>query len=177
MSQSGTYEAGNPGALDIQFIQGDAGGPVGPNGGGIIFLESENTLLTFIDGVPGTNTLTITLQGTDQATVQTVDATPNVLLYDLPLDPNSAVSMVCEVIGAQDTYAQVCSGIVQCSARRVGGGAILVGAPLYLNTSDNFALADFGIRVSGNNMQLVVLGEAATTINWSAIIRFNVIDL
>lgn len=174
MSQSGTYEVGNPAIADVQSLTGNDGLIVIPDGAGNINVVGDTTFTETLR--IGPNTLAITLINNQQVTIQTVDATPTTLGF-VTLANNSAVSMIAEVIGAQNTYAQVCSGIIQYSAMRAGGGAVLIGGPVYLNASDNFATADFLIDVSGNDLRLRVVGEAATTINWKANIRHIVIDV
>lgn len=60
MSQSGTFGAGStpPPGTYIQTVEGNLGGPVGPNGGGNLFLLG-GTQGAFFDGNPGTNTINI----------------------------------------------------------------------------------------------------------------------
>lgn len=174
MSQAGKFEFGNPVIPDVQSLTGDDGLIVVPDGAQNINVVGDVSFIETLRFDP--NTLAITLINNQQVTVTTVDATPTTLGF-VTLADNSAVSMIAEVIGAQDTYAQVCTGIIQYSARRAGGGAVLIGGPVYLNASDNFATADFLIDVSGNDLRLRVVGEAATTINWKANIRHIVIDV
>lgn len=62
MSQAGIVNVVNePGVVD--FLQGDTGGPVGPNGSNVIFVLGDGVDITTA-GNPGTHTLTISLVGT-----------------------------------------------------------------------------------------------------------------
>lgn len=175
MSQAGTFEAGNPGIADVQTLTGNTGGAVGPDGAGNINVVGDGDFIT-IAGNAGTNTLTVSLIQNEVFTAQTVDATPTPLGF-IGVGANSAISIVCDVLGAQDDYSNVCSGVIQGAARRAGAGTTLVGIPSIWNSADDFATADFDIVVSGNNIVLQVTGEAATTINWIATIRYNVLDV
>lgn len=62
MSQAGVVNVvSEPGVVD--FLQGDTGGPVGPNGSNVIFLLGDGVNIS-TTGNPGTNTITISLVGT-----------------------------------------------------------------------------------------------------------------
>lgn len=175
MSQAGRFEVGNPGIADVQFIQGDTGGPVGPNGGGVIFLLGESDVVS-VSGNAGTNTLTINMVGVQKVTVQTVDATPTPL-FSQPVSLTSSVSIFAQVMGVQDAYGFAIFGTANGCARRVGGGAVLVGIPIVPQDNDSGGAPRIDIDVSGNNLRLLVTGEAATTYNWSAIVQIDIIDL
>jgi hypothetical protein len=58
MSQITKYTiGGTPGAPDVQFLEGNSGGEVGPNGSGVINVVGTGNIT--VTGNPGTNTLTI----------------------------------------------------------------------------------------------------------------------
>ena len=62
MSQAGKLNSSSiPGVVD--FLQGDTGGPVGPNGSNVIFLLGDGLDIT-TSGNAGTNTITFSLVGT-----------------------------------------------------------------------------------------------------------------
>jgi hypothetical protein len=61
MSQSGTYGSGGGGAGTVQFLAGNSGGNVGPDGLGVINVVGSGSI--DIIGNPGTNTLTVSLTG------------------------------------------------------------------------------------------------------------------
>lgn len=50
----------NFGAGTVEFLQGNTGGPVGPDGAGVIHTIGDTTIGLTVAGNPGTNTLTIT---------------------------------------------------------------------------------------------------------------------
>lgn len=61
MSQSGPNNSRHaPGV--VEFLEGDTGGPVAPNGSNIIFLLGDGINITTV-GSPGTNTITFSLIG------------------------------------------------------------------------------------------------------------------
>lgn len=74
MSQSGTYGAGGGGGGALNTLTGNAGGPVGPDGGGNIDIVGAGGVT--VTGNAGTNTLTITA-GASNLTFNT-DGTPAV---------------------------------------------------------------------------------------------------
>ena len=61
MSQSGSYNTGGGGGGGIITLTGNAGGAVGPDGGGNINVLGAGDVT--VTGNPGTNTLTITIPG------------------------------------------------------------------------------------------------------------------
>ena len=61
MSQAGPINVlSEPGVVD--FLQGDSGGPVGPNGSNVIFVEGDGVNIT-TSGDPSLHNITITLIG------------------------------------------------------------------------------------------------------------------
>lgn len=62
MSQSGKYLQGSGSGLPVDFIEGNTGGPVAPNGANILFLEGGSAVVT-VDGDPLNNILYINLGG------------------------------------------------------------------------------------------------------------------
>jgi hypothetical protein len=169
MSQSGFFINGNPGMGFLQTLTGNDGLIVVPDGAQNIDVLGDDIFTT--TSRTGASELTISLINTSFISVTTIDATPTTL-FSLAIPINSAVSIYCDVLGAQDTFALVCSGFIQCSARRQGGGAAIVGIAADLSSSNNFATAEFDIVVVGNNIVLQVTGEVATTINWVATVRY-----
>lgn len=73
LSQAGAYTAGSGGGMPIEFITGNSGGPVGPDGANNINTVGTGNIT--IAGNPGTNTLTTELTGITQHSIQVGGAT------------------------------------------------------------------------------------------------------
>ena len=54
-------------------------------------------------------------------------------------------------------------------AKRLGGGALIVGSPSIISTLQNGGASSWGVAAaaSGNNIVITVTGEASRTINWT----------
>lgn len=129
-------------------------------------LTSNDGSITF---TPGPNSLDLSAGGGTVYTVQTTEATPTALVT-IALAVNSAVTVVADIIGATDTFGAAIGGTVVATARRAGGSAFLVGAPIVSLNEDSAGSPDFTAVVSGNNIIIQVTGEAATTYNWKAFV-------
>lgn len=73
MSQITRYGGGGSPAADVETLTGDVGGPVGPDGAFNINILGGNNILT--TGNPGTNTITIDVNGTTDHALQVGNAT------------------------------------------------------------------------------------------------------
>lgn len=118
----------------------------------------------------GTNSITLDVGGGVDITVTTTDATPTTL-YSFPVTNNQSITMYADIIASKADYSASIGGNVEATARRAGGGLIMVGAPVVNLNEDSGGAPDFNIVVSGNNFILQVTGEAATTYNWKALVR------
>lgn len=104
--------------------------------------------------------------------VQTTDATPTDCgSYTIPSDDQAAI-IVAQIIGIQDDGSEQVVGMVRGGYYRNGGGATIIGS-LNNEWSDASAGATsgswaFSMYVTGNDVRVVVVGAAATTINWCA---------
>lgn len=176
MSQSGTYEIGNPGLLDVTSLTGNDGLIVVPDGAGNIDVLGDDIFIS--TSRTGANTLTISLNNTVTNTAQTIGAvTADIITLSLNI-PLTAISVVAEIIGAADDYTGSCSLVITGGARREAlGGAILAGTPDGFFSANDLNPAEADIVVSGNNIIVRVTGKALTTINWKAVVRLQVIDL
>lgn len=103
MSQIGQYFAGNPSGAPVGFIQGNTGGPVGPNFADIIFLVGSGNIN--VAGNPGTSTLTVTLVGTTNHAVQVGNASGS--LTSLGVGTNGQV--LIGATGANPAFATITS--------------------------------------------------------------------
>lgn len=167
MSQAGSLNQLMPAPGTTLFLEGDVGGQVGPNGGGIIFVVGGDNISTV--GNPGTNTITIN-SGEVAYTVTTTNATPT-LIATIPVAPSTSSTISCNFTAIQDDFSTAIGGNGFNVAYNSGGGAALSGGFGHQSVIDNsggFPGISFG--VSGNNVQIFVEGVAATTYNWRMIV-------
>ncbi len=129
-------------------------------------LTSNDGSITF---TTGPNSLDLSAGGGTVYAIQTTDATPTALAT-IAVDINSAVTVVADIIGATSTFGAAIGGTVIATARRAGGSAFLVGAPIVNLNEDSAGFPDFTAVVTGNNLIIQVTGEAATTYNWKAFV-------
>ena len=168
MSQAGRYFEGS-GPADLETLTGNTGGAVSPDGANNINVVGYEPSGITVVGNPGTNTLTIYNNQASVATVTTTDATPTALITTT-LTTNSVITIDALVTGAKDDYSSGIGGRITGVARRAGGGAVLIGTPQI-----NYVTEDAGgllVVVSGNDIIVQVIGEAATTYNWSGYVQF-----
>lgn len=168
MSQSGALSAAGGGGIDLLELTGDTGGVVHPDVNGNINILGGTGVT--VAGNPGTNTLTININGISQATVQTTDATPT-LLAAIAIASNQAAEITVNVIAPQSTYATAIGGRLTAVARNAGAGAIIVGAPQGNLMYDSGGSPAVTFVASAGNVNINVTGVAATTYNWSATIQ------
>ena len=95
------------------------------------------------------------------------------MLYSLTLVNNSAVTLRAVILGAENAYSAVISGTLTTGVRRAGAAAILAGTPIINSNDDFLGPVSFNASVSGNDIQIIVTGLAATTINWRALINLT----
>lgn len=168
MSQAGTFFEGTS-PVDMETLTGNTGGAVGPDGASNInVLGYEPSGITVV-GSPGTNTLTIYNNQASVATVTTTDATPTALITTT-LTTNSAITIDALVVGLKDDSSSGIGGRITGVARRAAGAAVLIGTPQV-----NYVTEDAGglvVVVIGNDIIVQVIGEAATTYNWSGYVQF-----
>ena len=162
----------------VETLTGNSGGSINPDSnGGINILGDESTGITVI-GSSGTNTLTIQAVGpNDTYEVQTTDATTTTL-FSQTLNDNSSLVIEGQIVAAKQDYSASLVGDFNGGARKQGAAApVLVGTPT-LNYSEDSTTGNpqIDIVVSGNDIELQVTGEAATTYNWEAFVRVQVLD-
>jgi len=168
MSQAGSVNQLMPPPGTMLFLEGDVGGSVGPDGGGIIFVVGGTNISTI--GNPGTNTITINA-GETPYDVTTVDATPT-LIAAVTVAVGTAVNIDCNFVAIQDTFATAIGGSAFNVARNVGAGAVLAGgAGGHQNLiDDSGAFPAISFVVSGNDVEIFVIGVAATTYDWRMVV-------
>ena len=170
MSQSGRASStGGGGSGDLETLTGDLGGAVSPQGNNIDIVGDQTTYPSIVVvGDNGTATLQINTVGRSYQYVQTTNATPTALTT-IALDPNSVVTAFVEICAANAAFSAGAAATVLVGARRAGAGAIIINSPV-INILDDFGSAiSVNVAVVGNDMDIVVTGIAATTINWKAL--------
>ena len=157
-----------PGSGVVLFLEGDNPVAVGPDGTGVIHVIGSPGVT--VTGNAGAHTLTIATLGV-QAIVTTNDATPTTI-YTVPVPiGGQGVLITVNVIATEAAYAGMVSGVVYGSARNAGAGAIIAGAEVPILMTDIAGPPTVTFNAVGNNIQVVVVGVAATTINWKAFIN------
>lgn len=132
--------------------------------------DSSVTITSLVSG--GVNTINLAVTGGSALfTLTTVNATPTALITHA-LTANSAVTMNATIVAAKSDFSESLFGTAVVGARRVAGGAILVDIPNISFGDDAAGLPALTADVSGNNVRLLVTGEAATTWNWKATASF-----
>lgn len=103
MSQIGQYMAGNPFVVPVGFLEGNTGGPVGPDVTDTIFLLGAGNIN--VAGNPGTHTLTITLVGTTDHAVQVGNASGSLTSLGVGTDGQVLIGAT----GANPAFATITS--------------------------------------------------------------------
>lgn len=164
MSQAGSVNQLIPPPGTMLFLEGDLGGPVAPDGGGVIFVVGGTNISTI--GTPGSNTITINA-GETPYDVTTTNAVPT-LIATITIANGTATNIACSFIAIQDTFATTIGGTAFTVARNAGAGAILAGgAGGHQNVIDDSAgFPEITFVTSVNDVEIFVTGVAATTYDW-----------
>lgn len=139
---------------------------VGPDAGGEVFLIAGPGVTI----VPTLNTLTISAQESIVYNVTTNDTTATPVVV-IPVDNNSAVTVVATIAGASAAYTAACNGTVLIGARRGAGAATELPGIQVNQLTDSTGGAYIDAFLVGNNIEIIVRGEAATTWNWAATVN------
>lgn len=148
MSQAGPLSAGAfPGV--ITFLEGNTGGPVGPDGGGIINVIGAGTIT--VTGNAGTNTLTIT----DMDSAWTSISSSQMMSVNMGyfcVSPGGALSLSLPAVSAMgDVIAIVLDGATSFAISQGAGQTILYGN---LSTTAGFA-GSLSSTQQGDSIRLV----------------------
>jgi hypothetical protein len=155
------------GLSNIETITGDVGGPVGPNGAFNLNLLTGDGLTT--TGNPGTNTITITIDGLSQGTGQTIGAvTADLITVNLGAIPTTYV-FEAKVAGFEGTTPASAGYSLICVARTTGAASSIIGVQdKYVAESPALVPSDANFVAVGNTIVVRALGTAGLTVNWSA---------
>ena len=116
--------------------------------------------------------------GTDwttcQAGIQTLDAVATAI-DTITLSDTTMVTVKATFSGARADHTAALAGDIVYGARRSGGGAVEMSPPVINIMDDGAASVDIDADVSGNDIRLLVTGEAATTWNWVVTYEFQIL--
>lgn len=150
---------------DIETITGDVGGAVGADAAFNINLLSDNFLT--VTGVPGTNTLTISMDGAVLGTGQTIGAvTADLVTINLGATPTTYI-IEAKVAGFEATTPTGAGYNLICLARTTGAAATIIGTQDKYVAEEAAAIGCDGNFIAvGNTIVVRVTGVAGLTINW-----------
>lgn len=112
---------------------------------------------------------------TCQAGVQTSDATVTPIAT-ITLSDLRVVMTRASISGARADHTAALVGDISYGARRAGGGAVEMNAPVVNIMDDGAASVTIDADVSGNDIRILVTGEAATTWNWVVTYEYMVVN-
>jgi len=167
MSQSGVYYTGTPGVGPVDTLTGNTGGAVGPDGASNIDIVGGDNV--YVTGNPGTNTLTIDIEGGAEGTGTTIGAvTSDLITYALGATPGTYAFSV-QVAGFESTTPAGAGYRIHAAVRTTGAAATLIGINA-IDTFEEAALVGCSVQIlaNANNAIVRVTGTAGLTINWSA---------
>jgi len=168
MSQAGSISgSGGGGGGPIDTLTGNTGGAVSPLAGNINIVGDGLTLT--VSGNPATHTLTVTNLAQTQANVTTIDATPTPL-YMQVVSPNTILAFNATITAVDSTNTQGMVATCVTAAYTHGGGVTLVGVPTIGINQDFGTPVNINAVVTATDLEIQVIGVAATTIYWSAVI-------
>lgn len=97
--------------------------------------------------------------------IQTTDATESTLA-SLTTANGESLFIKAFVQATRSDHTETVGGELIYLARNVGSGAVQIGDPIVNVISDSSGQATFTASVSGNDVRVRVVGEAAKTFNW-----------
>ncbi len=171
MSQAGSFENGTS-APNIETITGDSGGPVGPDAAFNINLVGGPGI--DVVGTPGTNTLTISLNGGIQGTGQTIGAVTADLIT-MPLGAVPGVYLFKVDIVGFDSGTPLGVSYFLTGAMRTTGAASFEISNQATDDFEEGALSacEIDLVANANNAIIRVTGTAGKTINWIAVLTYT----
>lgn len=167
MSQGGILSDKTSGAANVEFLTGDIGGPVGPDGAFNINLLTGVGLTS--TGNPATNTITFTQDTANEGTVTTIGAvTGDVITIALGATP-ATYAIEARISAFESTTPAGAGYQLFGSVRTTGAAAVLIGTPDFVvNEEAALVAADVDLVVAANNAIIRVTGVAGLTIHWKS---------
>ena len=178
MSQAGIISDLTTPSADIEFLTGDTGGVVGPDGSYNIDINGATSTTNNTDGItvvgtPGSNLLEVTLTNRAVGSVTTTDATATALIT-LPAGATPGTYQLTGYISAFESSTPAGATYSTRGGFRTTGAAVTEIGAESTTTAEEAALSACFIELvaSSNNIILRVTGLVGTTINWAAKLEF-----
>lgn len=177
MSQAGVLGVEAPGTGYIEFLTGNTGGAVGPDGSFNINVVGNTSTGISVAGDPSTHTLTISSTGDPNwisGTTTTVGAV-NGTLVTLATASNTTIVIFGRVAAWNAANTAAFGGDITAIAKNVAGTVTVIGPPDSFTDQDSaLAGSSFTLAVSGTNLILQVTGVTGLTIDWSGGFGYSV---
>ena len=176
MSQAGANSASNSPSGDINQITPDVGTVIIPVAGNINLIGGQTSANTDFgirtSGAADTGTIQLTNRLT--GTVTTSNATPTTIITVTLAASQTSYSMSGVVTVIVPATGDSASYDFQAAFKTSGVVAAEIGTEYPTTFEDtSLAPADITISASGNTVILQVIGVAATTIHWDAILNYR----
>ena len=159
-----------------EFLEGNTGGPVGPDGSGVINLIGDTSEGISIAGDPGTNTLTVSAHPIS-GTGTTVDAAFT-SLFSFSLGATAGTFLfTVSIVGYETTIPGLVSIRLFATVATNGTNAFSED-PLSASysTTNGLEAAIFQSGFAPNNFSIGVRGVAGFTIDWKATATYTRTD-
>jgi len=164
------WQQENNSGSGIGFLEGDTGGPVGPDGFDVVNIVGGSGVE--VVGSPGAHSLTVSVFGTIESTATTVGATSaDVLTFDLGTDA-TVYSIDSFLTGFDSATPAGVAYTITAGARTTGSAATLLGRMIDDFEESPLTAAVVDYVTSGNNLILRVTGVAGKTIEWKARLQY-----
>lgn len=157
---------------NVDFLTGDTGGAVSPDVGQNINILGGPGIE--VNGVAGTHTLTVKLNGGVEASGVTVGAV-TIPLITLPLGAVPGMYLFkIDIVGFDAITPLGCSYYMTGGARTTGAAAIEIAGQISDDFEEGALSANVvDLAVAGNNVLINVTGTAGKTINWTAVLTYT----
>ena len=174
MSQSGFFDDTTL-AADVETLSGDTGGAVSPNALHNIDILGGPGI--DVDGTPGSNLLTISLNGGVEGTGTTVGAVTDDLIT-LSLGGTAGTYLIeTNVVGFESTTPAGAVYRARGAFRTTGAASTEIGTDSLVQFED-VALAGCSVDAiaNANNVIIRVTGTAGLTCQWRAFLTFTFVS-
>lgn len=162
------FEQTTTGAGQVEFLTGDSGGAVSPDALHNINIVGGPGI--DIVGTPGTNTLTVSLNGSLEATAQTIGATTTAMFtFPYPVRPGTYL-FKADVVGFDIIGQWGTSFVINATIRATNVGSVFILKQIVNSAEEGgTTTTDSYILANPANAILLVSGAAGRTINWKAL--------
>lgn len=156
----------------LQSLTGDAGGAVGPDAFHNINIVGGPGI--DVVGTPGTNTLTVLLNGGLEGTGTTIGAvTADLITVPLGTTPGVYLFKI-DVVGFDAITPLGTAYFITAAARTTGAAAVEIGGQASDDLEEGALIAgDADMVCFGNDAIIRVTGTAGKTISWRAVLTYT----